>query len=151
MYKYISYCSLPSLRLSHPCTSLSLSPTFVKQDTASSITVTHQISGISEDYKDRQSSEIAPLFYRKFRFGATTVHLRLPDYSYLFIRRNFFSLRSFIRWMDRSIRLPRLKERTAWKHPVNLSYFRKLKSIDMCFRPCFLHASAISVYAVVAH
>jgi len=34
----------------------------VKQDTASSITVTHQISGIPEDYNDRQPSEIVPSF-----------------------------------------------------------------------------------------
>jgi len=90
---------LPSVHLSHLCTSLSLSPTFVKQDKASSITVTHQISGVPEDYKDRQSSEIVPSFYRKFRFGATTVLSRLLDCFYLFTRRNFFSWRSSIQWM----------------------------------------------------
>jgi len=71
----------------------------VKQGTASSITLTHQISGIPEDYKDRQSSEIESSFYRKFRFGAMTVLSRLSDCSYLFTRRNFFSSRSSIRWM----------------------------------------------------
>jgi hypothetical protein len=85
MYTNVGYGGWPSVRSTHLCTSLSLSPTFVKQDTASRITVTLQISGIPEDYLDRQSSEITPSFYRKFRFGETTVLSRLPDCSYLFI------------------------------------------------------------------